>query len=57
MITAPDVVAGAADSEGPGPARVAVARRRPVMVAGLVLASAILVVVSVQPDLLLRLLG
>jgi NADH-quinone oxidoreductase subunit N len=57
VITAPDVVAGAADSEGPGPARVAVARRRPVMVAGLVLASAILVVVSVQPDLLLRLLG
>jgi NADH-quinone oxidoreductase subunit N len=34
-----------------------VARRRPVMVAGLVLASAVLVVVSVQPDLLLRLLG
>ena len=33
------------------------ARRRPVMVAGLVLASAVLVVVSVQPDLLLRLLG
>ena len=32
-------------------------RRRPVMVAGLVLASAVLVVVSVQPDLLLRLLG
>lgn len=32
-------------------------RRRPVAVAGLVLASAVLVVVSVQPDLLLRLLG
>nr|WP_223128740.1 proton-conducting transporter membrane subunit [Terrabacter sp. MAHUQ-38] len=31
--------------------------RRPVMVAGLVVAAAVLVVVSVQPDLLLRLLG
>ena len=33
------------------------AARRPVMVAGLVVAAALLVVVSVQPDLLLRLLG
>jgi NADH-quinone oxidoreductase subunit N len=31
--------------------------RRPVMVAGLVMSAAVLVVVSVQPDLLLRLLG
>ena len=33
------------------------AARRPVVVAGLALSAAVLVVVSVQPDLLLRLLG
>ena len=58
VITAPETADGAlrAGSSPAGSAQVA-ARRRPVMVAGLVLASAVLVVVSVQPDLLLRLLG
>ncbi len=57
VITAPD---GESDGE-PDIARARSGarsgRRRPAMVAGLVLASAVLVVVSVQPDLLLRLLG
>lgn len=54
VITAPADAADTARAHGGGGA---LARRRPVMVAGLVLASAVLVVVSVQPDLLLRLLG
>ena len=54
VITAP---ADAVDTPRAHEGGRALARRRPVMVAGLVLASAVLVVVSVQPDLLLRLLG
>ena len=54
VITAPAEAAATARAHGGG---LALARRRPVMVAGLVLASTVLVVVSVQPDLLLRLLG
>jgi NADH-quinone oxidoreductase subunit N len=59
VITAPAAAAdtGVPATPAPTAAPIAVARRRPVMVAGLVLASAVLVVVSVQPDLLLRLLG
>lgn len=54
VITAP---AGAARPSGGGGEPLTSPRRRPVVVAGLVLASAVLVIVSVQPDLLLRLLG
>jgi len=54
VITAPADAVDTPRAHGSGRA---LARRRPVMVAGLVLASAVLVVVSVQPDLLLRLLG
>jgi NADH-quinone oxidoreductase subunit N len=62
VITAPAEAAATAPADAAATARAhvsggALARRRPVMVAGLVLASAVLVVVSVQPDLLLRLLG
>jgi NADH-quinone oxidoreductase subunit N len=53
VITAP---AGATGTSRGGRS-LAAPRRRPAVVAGLVLASAVLVVVSVQPDLLLRLLG
>jgi NADH-quinone oxidoreductase subunit N len=53
VITAP---AGATEPARGGRS-LAAPRRRPAVVAGLVLASAVLVVVSVQPDLLLRLLG
>jgi NADH-quinone oxidoreductase subunit N len=53
VITAP---AGATEPSRGGRS-LAAPRRRPAVVAGLVLASAVLVVVSVQPDLLLRLLG
>ena len=44
-------------AEGEGATRPVAAARRPVVVAGLALSAAVLVVVSVQPDLLLRLLG
>ncbi|MGO4599078.1 NADH-quinone oxidoreductase subunit N [Terrabacter sp. 2RAF25] len=54
VITEPD----STQVEGTGPgANAQVAAHRPVVVAGLALAAAVLVVVSVQPDLLLRLLG
>ncbi|GAB3885372.1 NADH-quinone oxidoreductase subunit N [Terrabacter terrigena] len=57
VITEPEApqpaVADGADKTGRG----GVAVRRPVVVAGLALSAAVLVVVSVQPDLLLRLLG
>ncbi|MEW1954655.1 proton-conducting transporter membrane subunit [Terrabacter sp. NPDC080008] len=49
--------AGAAPERASAAATLAAARRRPGLVAGLVLAAAVLVVVSVQPDLLLQLLG
>ena len=54
VITVPE---GRAAPRQPAAEALAAARRRPALVAGLVLASAVLVVVSVQPDLLLRLLG
>ncbi|GAA5021345.1 hypothetical protein GCM10023258_10650 [Terrabacter aeriphilus] len=58
IITAPEPAAGAvpdaASSTAPGTAR---AVTRPAVVLALVLSAAVLVVVSVQPDLLLRLLG
>jgi NADH-quinone oxidoreductase subunit N len=58
VITAPDRSAAAngpaaAPAEGAGPRT----EQRRVAIAGLVVAAAVLVVVSVQPDLLLRLLG
>jgi NADH-quinone oxidoreductase subunit N len=53
VITAP---AGATGTSRGGRS-LAAPRRRPAVVVGLVLASTVLVVVSVQPDLLLRLLG
>ena len=53
------VITAPAGATGPsrGDRSLAAPRRRPAVVAGLVLASTVLVVVSVQPDLLLRLLG
>ncbi|GAA2020046.1 hypothetical protein GCM10009740_05410 [Terrabacter terrae] len=54
VITVPE---GRAAPRQPAAEALAAARRRPALVAGLVLASAVLVMVSVQPDLLLRLLG
>ena len=61
VITAPEGVTRAPTAPatgGPAPAAVPVpSRKRPVVVAGLVVSTAVLVVVSVQPDLLLRLLG
>jgi NADH-quinone oxidoreductase subunit N len=57
VITAPDP-ATAVDHEAPGsPAPSRSTEKRRVAVAGLVVSAAVLVVVSVQPDLLLRLLG
>ena len=57
VITAPDPTT-AAEPEAPGsPAPAGSTEKRRVAVAGLVVAAAVLVVVSVQPDLLLRLLG
>jgi NADH-quinone oxidoreductase subunit N len=57
VITAPDPTT-AAEHEAPGsPAPAVSTEKRRVAVAGLVVAAAVLVVVSVQPDLLLRLLG
>lgn len=58
VITAPTGAAPATGVPTRDPAAaLAAARRRPGLVLGLVLASAVLVVVSVQPDLLLGLLG
>ncbi|GAA2474420.1 NADH-quinone oxidoreductase subunit N [Terrabacter carboxydivorans] len=54
---APLEPAGATAASGGEGAPLAMSQRRPLVVAGLMLASAVLVVVSVQPDLLLRLLG
>lgn len=54
VINAP---AGTVATRTTGAAAWAAARQRPGIAAGLVVASAVLVVVSVQPDLLLRLLG
>ncbi|MFM6848894.1 MAG: NADH-quinone oxidoreductase subunit N [Terrabacter sp.] len=53
VITERDLSAAGEDGGG----RAVAATRRPVVVAGLALSAAVLVVVSVQPDLLLRLLG
>jgi NADH-quinone oxidoreductase subunit N len=55
VITAPDPTTSAEGA--PSTAGVAGIEQRRVAVAGLVVAAAVLVVVSVQPDLLLRLLG
>ena len=49
--------AGEAHGDSHRAGRTVAAARRPVVVAGLALSAAVLVVVSVQPDLLLRLLG
>ena len=57
VITAPDPATAVEQEAAGSPAPSGSTEKRRVAVAGLVVAAAVLVVVSVQPDLLLRLLG